>query len=152
MNALAYSIVTASVAGLLAGFAMKPGSALADRPIGPQILISGANNRVIDNDGWYANAPFGNYNGQVPEYVLGTDWTHPQTYDAAYVEPPATPDPAETAVADTGDFVAPIEIPAEPRVTKAHLPSEDGDILAGVHDDGPQVIHVSATDDDAQTS
>jgi hypothetical protein len=34
------------------------------------------------------------------------------------------------------------------------MPSEDGDILAGLHDDGPQVIYVSATsdEDDSQAS
>lgn len=151
MNALAYSIVTASVAGLLTGFAMKPGDALADRPIGPQILISGANNRVIDNDGWYADTHFISYNGQMPEYVLGTDWTQPRPYDVAYTDATAAA-PVETVAVDPGDFAAPVEIPAEPKVTTAHLPSEDGDILAGLHDDGPQVIHLSATDDDAQAS
>ncbi|MGE5501358.1 MAG: hypothetical protein ACM3W4_05480 [Ignavibacteriales bacterium] len=152
MNALAYSIVTASVAGLLTGFAMKPGDALADRPIGPQILISGANNRVIDNDGWYADTQLANYNGQVPEYVLGTDWTQPRTYETAYSETTPAPITVETAAADPDDFAAPLDTPEQPRVTRAHLPSEDGDILAGVHDDGPQVIHISATDDDAQAS
>lgn len=153
MNALAYSIMTAGVAGLLAGFAMKPGGALADRPIGPQILISGANKRVIDNDGWYANAPLGGYNGQVPEYVLGTDWSQPQTYEAAYVDPIPAPAPIETTAAEPGDFVAPAPISEQPKAAKAHVPSEDGDILAGLHDDdGPQVIYVSSTSDDAQAS
>ena len=152
MNALAYSIVTASVAGLLAGVAMKPGDALADRPIGPQILISGASNRVINEDGWYANSSMANYNGQIPEYVLGTDWTQPQTYEATYTDATVTAAaPIETAD-DAGNYVAPVEIPASPKLAKAHLPSEDGDILAGMHDDGPQVIHLSATDDDAQAS
>ena len=155
MNALAYSIVTAATAGLLMGFAMKPGGALADRPIGPQILISGANNRVIDNDGWYANSQLASYNGQTPEYVLGTDWTHPQTYEVAYADTAEAPAaaPVEDAVADAGDFATPVEVPAEPKLVKAHTPSQDGDILAGLHDDdGPQVIHISATEDDTQAS
>ncbi len=153
MNALAYSILTASVAGLLAGFAMKPGGALADRPIGPQILISGASQRVIDNDGWYADAPMGAYEGEIPQYVLGTDWTQPPAYDVAYADPAAEP-VLDTAAADPGDFVAPVEIPEQPKLAKAHMPSEDGDILAGLHDDGPQVIYVSATsdEDDSQAS
>jgi hypothetical protein len=153
MNALAYSILTASVAGLLAGFAMKPGGALADRPIGPQILISGASNRVINEDGRYAQARLASYNGQTPEYVLGTDWTQPPAYDVAYADPAAEP-VLETAAADPGDFVAPVEIPEQPKLAKAHMPSEDGDILAGLHDDGPQVIYVSATsdEDDSQAS
>lgn len=158
MNALAYSIVTASVAGLLTGFAMKPGDALADRPIGPQILVSGANNRVIDNDGWYADTQLVAYNGQVPEYVLGTDWTQPQTYNVAYVDeaPQAAPavEDVAVAVADPSGFAAPVKISSPPNATKTHLPSEDGDILAGLHDAGGSgVIEVSATaDDDTQTS
>jgi hypothetical protein len=157
MNALAYSIVTASAAGLLMGFAMKPGGALADRPIGPQILISGANNRVIDNDGWYADSGLGAYTGQVPEYVLGTDWTQPQTYDVAYAD--VAPMAEATPVADDE---APASRPdpnpvqtvyvAAPAPMKAHNPSEDGDILAGLHDDDPQVVDVSDNSGDAQTS
>jgi hypothetical protein len=149
---MAYSILTPSVAGLLTGFALKPGGALADRPIGPQILISGASQRVIDNDGWYANASIGAYQGQIPEYVLGTDWTQPPSYDVAYADPAAEPI-VETAVAGPDDFVAPVETPEQPKLAKTHMPSEDGDILAGMHDDGPQVIHLSAASgDDTQAS
>lgn len=146
MNAMVYSIVTAAVAGLLTGFAMKPGSALADRPVGPQILISGANNRTVDNDGWYATSQLASYNGQLPEYVVGSDWMQRRSYDVA----DTAPAPVEEAAADPGDFAAPMEAPAEPK--KVHTPSQDGDILAGLHDDdGPQVIRLSATDD-AQAS
>jgi len=156
MNALAYSIVTASVAGLLAGTAMKPGDALADRPIGPQILVSGANNRVIDNDGWYAAPQLVGYNGQIPQYVLGTDWTQPPTYNAAYTEELPQAEPVETVqvAQDDGDFVAPVKVSSPPEVaTRAHYPSQDGDILAGLHDaDQPDAIEVSAAPDDAQTS
>jgi len=156
MNALAYSIVTASVAGLLAGVAMKPGGALADRPIGPQILISGANNRVINADGWYAAPQLTSYNGQVPQYVLGTDWTQPPTYDVAYAEalPQAEPVEDVQVAGNDGDFVAPVKVSSPPEtVTQTHYPSQDGDILAGLHDaDEPSAIEVSAAPDDTQTS
>jgi hypothetical protein len=154
MNALAYSIVTASVAGLLAGFAMKPGNALADRPIGPQILISGASNRVINEDGWYAQARLASYNGQTPEYVLGTDWTQPPAYDVAYAEETAPAEAVQETVADEpGDFAAPVKVSAPPAVAETpRYPSEDGDILAGLGDHGPKAIEVSATADDAVTS
>ena len=156
MNALAYSIVSASVAGLLVGAAIKPGDALADRPIGPQILISGASNRVIDEDGWYAQAQLASYNGQVPEYVLGTDWTLPPAHDVADVDETAQAPVAavEEAVADEpGDFAAPVKVSAPPTVAAApRYPSEGGDILAGLGDHGPGVIEVSATADDSVTS
>ena len=154
MNALAYSIVTASVAGLLAGFAMKPGGALADRPIGPQILISGASNRVIDEDGWYAQARLASYDGQTPEYVLGTDWTQPPAYDVAYADEAAPAEAVQETVADEpGDFAAPVKVSSPPQIVeKPRYPSEDGDILAGLGDHGPKAIEVSATADDALTS
>jgi len=156
MNALAYSIMTAAAAGLLTGFAMKPGDALADRPIGPQILVSGANNRVINADGWYAAPQLANYDGQIPQYVLGTDWTQPPAYQAADVEelPQAEPVTDVQVAQDDGDFVAPIKVSSPPPVAvRAHYPSQDGDILAGLHDDDqPAAVEVSAAPDDAQTS
>ena len=154
MNALAYSIVTASVAGLLAGFAMKPGDALADRPVGPQILMSGASNRVINDDGWYAQARLAGYNGQTPEYVLGTDWTQPPAYDLAYADETAPIEAVQETVADEpGDFAAPVKVSSPQPVAEApRYPSEDGDILAGLSDHGPKAIEVSATADDAVTS
>jgi hypothetical protein len=135
---------------------MKPGNALADRPIGPQILVSGANNRVINADGWYAAPQLAGYNGQVPQYVLGTDWTQPATYNVAATEQLPQAEPvAEVEVAqDDGDFAAPVKVSSPPQVatTRAHYPSRDGDILAGLHDDSPQAVAASTTTDDAQTS
>lgn len=148
MNALAYSIMTASVAGLLAGVAMKPGDALADRPVGPQILVSGANNRVINADGWYAAPQLAGYSGQVPQYILGADATQQPAYDVASIdEAPQAEPAAEVQVAsDDGDFASPVKVSSPPQVaTPVHYPSQDGDILAGLHDE-------AAPDDDAQTS
>ncbi|MDB5419281.1 MAG: hypothetical protein JWP50_2700 [Phenylobacterium sp.] len=62
----------ALVAGLLMGAAAKPDLNSTDRPEGPQMLAGwgGARGAGPFGDG----ATFANYSGQVPDYVLGTDW------------------------------------------------------------------------------
>ncbi|HEX6859889.1 MAG TPA: hypothetical protein VF138_06785 [Caulobacteraceae bacterium] len=129
---------------------MKLGpDALADRPIGPQILISGASARTIDNDGWYSDVDMTSYSGEVPDYVLGTDWTRPVAYDSgeAYVEYVSNveetrkaPAPATPAV-----YTHPIKKP-KPKPIQVSYPSQDGDILAGLHDgwprSEPQVVEI----------
>lgn len=159
MNALTLSIASAAVAGLLSGGVMKLGpDALADRPTGPQILISGAAKRVIDANGWYADTvSMTGYAEQMPEYVLGTDWTQPQVDDVAF--------------ADEGYDYPPVEELAEPQIEQAvyveeavtvttpdtpqrvAYPSADGDILAGLHDEpAPAQVVEIATDSDSLPS
>lgn len=131
-KALCYSIASASLAGLLAGGVMKLGPhALADRPIGPQILVFGADARVIDPHGWYAEADLVAYNGQLPEHVLGTDWAQP-TVDEA---PAESYDDASEAYAEVEDtvFAAPVKISSPPPIPVSY-PSIDGDILSGLHE------------------
>ena len=154
MKALYLSLVSASVAGFLTGGVMKLGpDALADRPVGPQILLSGAANRVIDNDGWYADAILMSYSdAQVPEYVVGTDFTQPASYeydatdyDSGYnlVAYPngdtrKVPAPATPAV-----YTHPVKPkPDKPRVVEApRYPSIDGDVVGGASSwSQPQVV------------
>jgi hypothetical protein len=154
MNALHYSIATAAMAGLLTGGVMKLGpNALADRPIGPQILVSGASKRVIDANGWYADVQFAGYNGEVPDYVLGTDWTQPQVYDVAFEDEAYSYTPAdELAPAQIEKAVLVEDTPRteEPAQTmEVSYPSVDGDILGGLHDEpsAPQVVQIAADSD-----
>jgi hypothetical protein len=148
MTPLKMSIATAAVAGLLTGGVMKLGpNALADRPIGPQILVSGASKRVIDANGWYADVQFAGYSGQVPDYVLGTDWTQPQVYDVAFEDEGYSYTPAEElapAQVEKAVLVEETARPAEPAQTEVSYPSVDGDILAGMHEGwtAPQVVQI----------
>jgi hypothetical protein len=134
-QALHYSIVSAAVAGLLVGGVLKLGpDALAEFG-GPQILISGSADRALDGNGGHGGAAFASYNGEIPDYVLGSDWTQPPDYliaadidayeyDLADAAAPAPEPEIENAV-----FVAPVKIsvPAPPKPVS--YPSLDGDIL-----------------------
>jgi hypothetical protein len=151
MKALSYAIATAALAGLLTGGVMKLGpDALADRPTGPQILISGASKRVIDANGWYADARLISAGGEVPEYVLGTDWTQPVSYDVAYEEAVYDPLPAEEPYVEQAAYEPPaVKVSTPPEVTQASYPSVDGDILAGLHEAAApdQVVEVEPAGD-----
>jgi len=58
--------------GLLLGGAMHPDLAGDDRPSGPQIILGKAAER---STGPFDPRPeMASYSGQVPDYVLGTDW------------------------------------------------------------------------------
>jgi hypothetical protein len=143
---LGYSIATASLAGLLTGGVMKLGpDALAEHPIGPQIRISGENNRTVAANDWSGRTNFASYNGEIPEYVIGTDWIRPidyafagdiYGYDQVYFDPPPAPEP-QPRVEET-DIVAPVKVSTPPPVPKpASYPSVEGDILADVDEDEP---------------
>ena len=72
----------AAVAGILLGGAMRPQLIFGDdRPSGPQVLANGGGPRSsgpFDPGGSYAS-----YSGNIPEYVIGTDYAQ-----AAYVAAP----------------------------------------------------------------
>jgi len=138
MKPLHYSLATAAIAGLLAGGVMKLGpDALADRPGGPQILVSTASKRVVDNNGWYADTQLIGHNGEIADYVLGTDWTSPASYDAAVVDyghHEYEPLPEEQPVEVVEHEAAAEAAAPEPVVETASVsyPSMNGDILGGL--------------------
>ena len=126
-QALYYSIASAAVAGLLMGGVMKLGpEALADEG-GPQILISGAGKRVIAPSYGGGEPLFASHDGEIPEHVIGTDWTQPQyalagevyVYDAGYQEADsyAPTAPAPNPNIDDAVFVAPVKISSPPKPT-----------------------------------
>lgn len=96
----------ALVAGLLMGAVAKPDLASDDRPAGPQMMAgwSGTRSTGPFDDG----ATFAAFNGQIPDYVLGTDWKKS-------LEPVYAPDPEprvrETRLARNDD---PPELPLTP--------------------------------------
>jgi len=123
LKTLASGAAIAAVSGLLMGLAVKPNLNADDRPEGPQLLAGWAGARATGpfDDG----AALASYQGQMPDYVLGTDWKKALTPPAdlapareeryaAYRAPP--PEPLGFADAAFDD-----PPPAQPR-----YPSVDG--------------------------
>lgn len=113
-----------AAAGLMLGLAMQPN--LDARAVeGPQILAAGGGPRgaeVSTDPGLPA------YQGRVPDYVIGTDWTHPPPAEHP-VEAPAAQSYTDDAAAREAEPPAPVrraawrEVPREPAV----YPSVMGD-------------------------
>lgn len=139
MRALMVSAATAVVGGLLMGAAIRPTeSDLHEQPVGPQIISDGA---------WEGDtavvASISRRVGPLPDYVIGTDWAHPKSYEtpiAAVYELPDTSDlyeaeayatpavyAAPPAPAATSDAAIAPQPRAEPR--RVSYPSIDGDIV-----------------------
>ena len=149
MRALMVSAATAVIGGLLMGAAIRPTeSDLHEEPVGPQIISDGAWEGDIAAVGSVYRRV-----GPLPDYVIGTDWAHPKTYEpqiAAVYEPPAAADlysEAETYVtpasyaAAPATAIAPSPAPAvEPR--RVSYPSIDGDVIG-------QALAASALGSDA---
>jgi hypothetical protein len=59
-------------AGLLMGAAMRPDLEADDRPAGPQVIAEGP--QAPPSGPFDDRAAYASYGGQIPDYVLGTDW------------------------------------------------------------------------------
>ena len=123
----------ALVIGLLLGGAMQPHLDADDRPAGPQIIAAASGERSADPvDAGLALAA---YRGQVPDYVLGTDWKKTMAWpdERAAVSPPervaAQDDPAPAQAAATFTRVAYDEPPPLPHA----YPSLSGGAGRSVH-------------------
>ena len=85
----------AAVAGIMLGGAMRPQLIFDGRPNGPQMFANGGGPRStgpFDPGGAYAS-----YSGEIPSYVIGTDYAQ-----AAYVAaPPVEEDHQQLARNDT---------------------------------------------------
>lgn len=134
MRAFFVSVATAAIGGLLMGAAIRPTeSDLHEQPVGPQIVASSAWEGDVE-----AVSPVYHRVGPLPEYVIGTDWAHPKTYEpqiAAVYELPAEPevyDEAEAYVMPASYAAASATaVEAEPRVEPRPVsyPSIDGDVV-----------------------
>ena len=142
-QALYYSIASAAVAGFLFGGALKLGpNALAETG-GPRMLITGTGKRVIAPEYGSGGVLFASRNGEIPEYVIGTDWTQPVDlmaavdvygygYDYDYAEAEdgyAEPAPEPAPQIDHAAFAAPVKISSPPKVKPTSYPSIDGDVV-----------------------
>lgn len=102
VKALFSGIGMAAVAGLLVGGAMKPDLGMGDRPEGPQIFAGWSG--VRSTGPFDPGMTFADYQGQIPDYVIGSDWKamtagHGWKDDIAY-EPAPTPNYYEQARAE----------------------------------------------------
>ena len=138
-QALYYSIASAAVAGFLFGGALKLGpNALAETG-GPRMLITGTGKRVIAPEYGSGGVLFASRNGEIPDYVIGTDWAQPVDFapaadvygyayeyaeaDYGYAEPAPEPVPQ----VDHAAFAAPVKISSPPKPVS--YPSIDGDVV-----------------------
>ena len=111
----------AGVAGLATGAAVQP--ALQDRILAPQQQMAGGGTR---NYAAPSEAGIGLYPGQVPEYVIGTNYTRPPpmaAYEGASEEAPSAREAADHA--ETAEATAPANWVVEPHPAPLY-PSERG--------------------------
>ena len=138
-QAFYYSIASAAVAGLLFGGALKLGPEALAETGGPQILISGAGKRVIAQEHGAGGVLFASRDGEIPEHVIGTDWTRPvdlepvaDVYEYEYVEADYgydEPAPETAPQVDHAAFAAPVKISSPPMLKPVSYPSIDGDVV-----------------------
>jgi hypothetical protein len=132
MKALFLGLSVATVMGLSAGGALKP--VTADFQGGPQSLspVSGHRAQRVFNEA----ASWTSYAGNVPDYVIGTDWIAPDmSMAAAALDPePERPTPESKTSEPVVVQIAKVE---EPPAEPTHYPSTGGDILAGMDNYAP---------------
>jgi hypothetical protein len=119
--------VAASV-GLACGSFMKPVLKVAEGPDGPQLLmpVSAARSPYVDE-----RTAFDSYRFGLPDFVIGTDWLKPFTFEDA--PPPPAEEPAEIyEYVHYEPALPPSDPPPEPPAQEPVYPSLGGDILAGV--------------------
>ncbi|MDO8799867.1 hypothetical protein [Phenylobacterium sp.] len=125
-----YGMAIATVAGLILGGAAKPDLRVMTDLDGPQLLAGQSGERL--GPGFQQTASWTSYGGQVPDYVIGTDWTQPDhPVEMAQAEPQPEPEPERVSYADPPVRLAPVKYESEPAPPPSY-PSMGGDILAGL--------------------
>lgn len=133
MKALFLGLSVATVVGLSAGGAMKP--VLSDFEGGPRFASPLSARRPAP--AWAETATWTSYGADIPDYVIGTDWTSPEVAMAAAAaeepeaaEPPPPPPPPSPEAEPEPEA----EAPPAPHLS---YPSLGGDILAGMDSYAP---------------
>lgn len=131
MRVLFLGMSVATVIGLSAGGAMKP--VLEDFVGGPQTQLAAAARRAAP--AWREAGSWTSYNGDIPDYVIGTDWISANAAMAAAEPTPAPPEPEPQREPPEpfAQHVALEEAPPPP----PRYPSAAGDILAGMESYAP---------------
>lgn len=132
MQALFHGITVAAASGLLLGATFKPDLTYGEAMLGPQIHLPAAGDR-LERDA--PRTQVSTYSGQVPDYVIGYDWTRrdaPAAIAADYGPAPmAEPDYEPVVYVEPVRQMRPVRVarveppPAEIVVS---YPSMDGDI------------------------
>jgi hypothetical protein len=137
VKALLIGAGVALAAGLSMGFAMQPHLDAVDRPEGPQMFatVSADHSTGPFDDG----ATYASYHGNLPDYVVGTDWKKASapyipavSSEATFARPRAVAE--ETAIPTRADY-------QEPPAARPGYPSLDGgsphakDAASAVSDD-----------------
>ncbi|MET0274777.1 MAG: hypothetical protein ABW360_17460 [Phenylobacterium sp.] len=112
----------AAIMGLMLGGTMQPDLDISDRPEGPQMFATGGGARSTGpfDDG----ASFAGYQGQVPDYVVGTDWKKQVAWNDAPIA--AEPAPREYAASEPARVTYTPAVYAEPQREPASYPSVAG--------------------------
>jgi hypothetical protein len=137
VKALLTGGAVALVAGLLMGAVARPDLGGDDRPAGPQILAGWGGGRATGpfDDG----AAYAAYKGQVPDYVLGTDWKRSLQMPTPTADAPPPGAMRTAAVDDAPDMPLTRAAYDEPQHAQPAYPSTQGgqsygaDLLAPAH-------------------
>jgi hypothetical protein len=124
LKTLFSGVAVAAAVGLLMGGVMQPDLRGSEEAEGPQILLAGGGPRSETGGG---STYLAAYQGKVPDYVVGTDWTKP----AAPAVYPEIPLEAETVVyTSEADLDPPARVPApladEPRPPTEYASTRGG--------------------------
>lgn len=132
MKALFLGLSVATVVGLSAGGAMKP--VLSDFEGGPRFASPLSARRSAP--AWAETATWTSYGADIPDYVIGTDWTQPgalalapEPQDTPPPEPPPAPEPAAAPSPAAAQALARDQADLK---TQPAFPSQGGGILAGL--------------------
>ncbi len=124
-----FGMAIATLAGLAMGGASKPDIREMTDLDGPQLVAGQGGERL--GPGFSQTASWTGYGGQVPDYVIGTDWIqsdHP--VEMAEADPEFEPEPARVVHEERPIRLAPAKYESES--APPSYPSMGGDILAGL--------------------
>jgi hypothetical protein len=145
---LASGAALALACGVMLGGSMRPDLGDDGRPAGPQQIAGWAGARSTGPFDPGMPATYASYSGQVPDYVMGTDWKKTMAWpdQAAAVSPPAR----RVTVADeaappdrTPDWAQPVSRTAydePPPAPRGRYPSMGGDAPPADDEETPVVI------------
>jgi hypothetical protein len=129
------------------GAAMKPDLAADDRPAGPQVIAEGP--QAPPSGPFDDRAAHASYGGEIPEYVLGTDWkklTQAQSTGGLYLDDGYAAAADEAPAAEVGTYAAAVY--REPAAASASLDGDAAYADASRAENTP-IVHAVDIDEEA---